>query len=352
MADVFSNISRFADAAGDSVRKLAREAQRGQGSFRAYHGSKADFDAFDPEYIGTGEGAQAFSHGLYFAQHEPLSGIYRRRLAGPPREPSIAVDGADVFSKALYGSLPLSEKVGAMYLRNATHFLFPDDAAKRLEELRYTLPGDIEQAKKDIDEYVRQFGHAEDYQGLKFQDRLMELTGAYDLLRKNRVQFLPESTPGKQYEVEIQYPEDSLLDWDSPIGEQSTALPFDFLARRDAYYDAISSGTRPQLTPRDRLSHIVHFAPEKPGKVLYGDLESTLGAPGASAFLREAGVPGVRYFDGQSRSAGEGTRNYVMFPGTEDSIRILRKYGLLPATLGAEGLVNQQQAAESPAPAF
>jgi hypothetical protein len=49
---------------------------------------------------------------------------------------------------------------------------------------------------------------------------------------------------------------------------------------------------------------------------------------GAQALL-EAGIPGIRYLDGQSRSAGQGTRNYVMFPGTEDRIRILRKYGLL-----------------------
>ena len=49
--------------------------------------------------------------------------------------------------------------------------------------------------------------------------------------------------------------------------------------------------------------------------------------------------------------AGEGSRNYVMFPGTEDRIRILRKYGLAPATLGAEGLLNQPPE-ESPDQAF
>jgi hypothetical protein len=43
----------------------------------------------------------------------------------------------------------------------------------------------------------------------------------------------------------------------------------------------------------------------------------------------DAGIPGIRYLDQGSRSAGEGTRNYVMFPGTEDHIRILRQYGLL-----------------------
>jgi hypothetical protein len=50
--------------------------------------------------------------------------------------------------------------------------------------------------------------------------------------------------------------------------------------------------------------------------------------------LLEQGVPGIRYLDGGSRRAGQGTRNYVMFPGTEDQIRILRKYAV-PGAIGA-----------------
>jgi len=56
--------------------------------------------------------------------------------------------------------------------------------------------------------------------------------------------------------------------------------------------------------------------------------------------LLRAGVPGIKYLDGFSRAAGTGTRNYVMFPGTEDSITILRKYGLLPA-VGAGAAASQ-----------
>ena len=36
---------------------------------RAYHGSPHDFDKFDLSKIGTGEGAQAYGHGLYFAEN-------------------------------------------------------------------------------------------------------------------------------------------------------------------------------------------------------------------------------------------------------------------------------------------
>jgi hypothetical protein len=41
--------------------------------------------------------------------------------------------------------------------------------------------------------------------------------------------------------------------------------------------------------------------------------------------LQQAGIPGVKYLDGSSRTAGEGTRNFVMF--NPDDIRILERNG-------------------------
>jgi hypothetical protein len=38
------------------------------GAITAFHGSPYDFDAFDISRMGTGEGAQAYGPGLYFAE--------------------------------------------------------------------------------------------------------------------------------------------------------------------------------------------------------------------------------------------------------------------------------------------
>ena len=46
----------------------------------AYHGSPHDFERFDMSKIGTGEGAQAYGHGLYFAQNEDVARGYRDDL--------------------------------------------------------------------------------------------------------------------------------------------------------------------------------------------------------------------------------------------------------------------------------
>ena len=41
---------------------------------RAYHSCPHDFDKFDLAKIGTGEGAQVYGHGLYFAENPAVSG--------------------------------------------------------------------------------------------------------------------------------------------------------------------------------------------------------------------------------------------------------------------------------------
>ena len=47
---------------------------------RAYHGSPYDFDRFDMSKIGTGEGAQAYGHGLYFAENQAVAEWSRARI--------------------------------------------------------------------------------------------------------------------------------------------------------------------------------------------------------------------------------------------------------------------------------
>jgi hypothetical protein len=46
-----------------------------------YHGSPHKFDKFDSSKIGTGEGAQAYGHGLYLAEAPKVAGEYQSRLS-------------------------------------------------------------------------------------------------------------------------------------------------------------------------------------------------------------------------------------------------------------------------------
>src|SRR5580765_7610443 len=64
------------------------------GGIRAFHGSPHSFDRFDLSKIGTGEGAQAYGHGLYFAENEGVAKGYRDALT--PRPAGLSDAGHDV----------------------------------------------------------------------------------------------------------------------------------------------------------------------------------------------------------------------------------------------------------------
>ena len=88
------NLDPTSDEGMDRAIGLAQmitEAPRGGGAgsgtvlgsgIRAYHGSPYDFDRFDMSKIGTGEGAQAYGHGLYFAENPAVARMSQRLPQG------------------------------------------------------------------------------------------------------------------------------------------------------------------------------------------------------------------------------------------------------------------------------
>jgi hypothetical protein len=60
------------------------------------------------------------------------------------------------------------------------------------------------------------------------------------------------------------------------------------------------------------------------GEQAYARLSANMGSQAkATEFLRSVGLPGIKYFDGGSRGAGQGTRNFVIFDG--DTAKILKR---------------------------
>lgn len=65
----------------DNLPALARAIPGQQGAI-VYHGSPHKFDKFDMSKIGTGEGAQAYGHGLYFAESPDVAKGYAQANRG------------------------------------------------------------------------------------------------------------------------------------------------------------------------------------------------------------------------------------------------------------------------------
>jgi len=257
----------------------------------AYHGSGADFDRFDASKIGSGQGSQAFGHGLYFAGSENVAKIFRNMLSG---RRDVLIDGKSLIDTvaALQDgpafNLPRSADSNAMraILGSAAG---ADTVEQMLENARVIL------------------SDAPPHQAALNQEAL-ELLASKDIrLGKH---------PGHVYEVELGVPEESLLDWDAPLSQQPKAVQNAYGGRGGSFHGMLD----------DRGD----------GERLWWNLSKSDTGASAAAEMLDAGIPGVRYLEAKSRRGGQGTRNYVMFPGTEDSIKILRKYGLLaPVAAGA-----------------
>jgi hypothetical protein len=235
---------------------------RGSVGMNAFHGSPHKFDAFDISKIGTGEGAQAYGHGLYFAENPSVAKGYQTQLTGSPE---IIVNGKSVgFAR---------DRVGA-------------DAARMVMEHK----GDVSAAIAKADRLGVE-GKLYPYSSPRY---LSELKGHIEQLKGAKIEAKPQ---GALYHVDI--PDEAIgkmLDWDKPLSEQPAALEA-FKKYGGPMTSAVIKDSKGRATVA----------------TYYAALSQDFGQQQASNILKEAGIPGIRYLDGGSRAGGQGTRNFVLF---------------------------------------
>lgn len=235
--------------------------------FTAYHGSPHDFDKFSMDSIGTGEGAQTYGHGLYFAEAEDVAKNYSTMR----NDHSFTLDG-----KEFSNSDPVA--VAAMdAITNAGGKI--DNAIKSLSE-----SGDgLNKLGKD----------------------------ALDLLKSGRMDV---KTSGNMYEVQINANKDDFLDWDKPLRSQPQNVKSIIDDKLRRYYGA-SGQFDAQYSKHAEQNPLMIFDEIDP-RGMQSDIRSQE--------MLEAGIPGIRYLDGDSRGVGQGSSNYVLFDA--DLAEIKRKY--------------------------
>jgi len=217
------------------------------GALKASHGSPHAFEKFDFSKIGTGEGAQAYGHGGYFAQgfDSPTAQTYK--TAG----------------------VPASSYQDKIFLKN----YHAEQARAR---------GDLEAEARHLAE----------------------------------IEKIKQEAGGNLYNVELKWPdpareaadplgEHHLLDWDAPLAEQPKIM-----SALQKYADEIKS-----LGLESDGKDILDATEMKgmPGEWFYKMAQQSFGPENLSRDLSRHGIPGIRYLDQGSRSAGTGSRNYVMF---------------------------------------
>jgi len=286
---------RIARAFGNADLAARLAAESTPPVIKAYHGSPHDFDRFDASKIGTGEGAQAYGHGLYFAGKEGVARSYR----------------------------------------DISPALLPPEAAELNEQLRHLIKqqsdlwGELQTAADTEGTFAVGWGSIKDPPEVAKARILPQLDSVNQQLQdvQGRMHKVLHNRRGHMYEVEIAHPENALLDYDAPISQQPKIVQKLF---GEYAMDRPGDGGR-----------IYRDIATRHGEAFDDDMTGVLANLEASKELLSEGVPGIRYLDQASRSVGEGTRNYVMFPGTEDAIRILRKFAV-PGAVGAGAASGMQ----------
>ena len=272
---LFPMMSRY----GGELTPLQRALRHQLGKI-TYHGSPHRFapepgfplGRFKHEMMGTGEGAQMYGHGTYLADVPDTAKSYI------PRD----FDAEDMLMAQYKMAESIDDMTGMEIFERAMLHDTSDEIAEFFDDpdvAPYHNKSDINKALK-------------------------------------RLKKIEKQSTGFLYEVDL--PDDEIakmLDWDAPV-EFDDPLTQQILEDFPDELDDIS-----EITGAPGSGY--EGQPET-GGAIYQWLSAKLGGPEqASAYLNDAGYPGIKYFDQHSRDAAEGTRNYVVFD--EDIMRIMKR---------------------------
>jgi len=239
-----------------------------------WHGSPHVFDRFSLSKIGTGEGAQAFGWGLYFASSEAVARSYRDALS--TRTP--------LYKGKPLGEVDIADELQFAIISNIMNY--GDDPFSAADRFFKNMP-----SQELLEMGVTPYSWA-------------EVRAARDAVSKD---FSFDKSDGRLYKVDI--PEDNeYLLWDRPLSEQPEGVR-----------EKIKGLLRSDLTEDDKalyelldglsadFDEAVDFAMEQTGQVFYRQLSARLkGDKAASLALHDAGIPGLKYLDGSTRATADG----------------------------------------------
>lgn len=234
------------------------------GNMIAYHGTPHEIQgAFDLKKVGTGEGAQAYGHGMYFAESPKVAETYALEV---PKNISKDAYSAENIAKRLFNG-----GFDENYVTNRIKSVLPN-------------------ANDEI------------------------ITKAIENAKTGKV-------GGNLYKVDI--PDayiPTMMDYDKPLGQQNTIVK----KALNEIKKQITPEMKMELGGDMNLLFGKDITPVQFLNTME-IIHPTGGVGIGEKMLNELGVKGMRYLDATSRDAGKGTSNFVVFDPKE--VKILEKNG-------------------------
>ena len=337
-------MQRVIDTENERTRMMGAGSVR---EHRVYHGSGADFDAFDHSHMGEGEGAQAYGWGTYVTEVEGIGRTY-------------AIQNTTKHNDALRALQHDVDAISDQLNRHRDDLKYDEEQLKRANEWRAEAELDYELFKDEAEKLKEKYGVASPkYRNHLFNDiytdemkraqssvKSMEESIQY---RKEKIAELEKALKDKQAEIDelpkefprhlytVEIPDDNgsnYLDWNGHPAESLLKGVGSFLE---------SNGfERVQDSPvrYEKGESSVVLNPNATGADLYAELREALGSDKkASQALSELGCIGIKYPADNMRGGREdGAKNYVVFNENDakitDHTRFLRTadgevYGLV-----------------------
>jgi hypothetical protein len=313
-SQLYGSVAPFAVA---STMANAQRAGSLLSPLTVFHGSPHKFSRFDASKIGTGEGAQAYGHGIYLAESPAVADSYRSALSA---------------SRTQFDNKPLSALT--MLERDAADYV--------------TTYGGKQQALDVLNNKLKIASKFDDLDYLaKVRDKLLNANVSVD--------------KGALYKADLPDEEIAkMLDWDKPLSQQSDVVKRAVLSREIVDPELLHKKADDYLKKGDatsaefvkRQAFALENDLKRTGEGWYqtlasqqmpstGDVRSNIqkGSAAAAQALRDAGIPGIRYLDQGSRGTAKGTSNFVVFPGEESKVRIMEINGK-PVVIDEEELMR------------
>ena len=331
-------MQRVIDRLNERTRMMGAGSVR---EHRVYHGSGADFDAFDHSHMGEGEGAQAYGWGTYVTEVEGIGRTYANATAhnyNNALRPLERKKDSILTSLRINGSELDKARAG---LRNAVRFKTKENYEEFLRR-REEIEEKYGKHSTQYDDYLWNSPYAaavraiEHYEN-EIKERETELHSLQKDLEETRKQIenIEKEFPHHLYTVEI--PDDNggnYLDWNGHPAESLLKDVGSFLEGEGF--------ERVQDNPAryEKGESTVVLNPNATGADLYAELREALGSDKkASQALAELGCIGIKYpADNMRGGRKDGAKNYVIFNENDakitDHTRFLRTadgevYGLV-----------------------
>ena len=330
-------MQRVIDTENERTRMMGAGSVR---EHRVYHGSGADFDAFDHSHMGEGEGAQAYGWGTYVTEVEGIGRTY-------------AIQNTTKHNDALRALQHDVDAISDQLNRQRDDLKYDEEQLKRANEWRAEAELDYELFKDEAEKLKEKYGEASPkYRNHLFNDiytdemkraqSSVKSTEESIQYRKEKIAELEKALKDKQAEIDelpkefprhlytVEIPDDNgsnYLDWNEHPAESLLKDVGSFLE---------SNGfERVQDSPvrYEKGESTVVLNPNATGADLYAELREALGSDKkASQALAELGCIGIEYpADNMRGGRKDGAKNYVIFNENDakitDHTRFLRTAG-------------------------